>query len=80
MRSRFTAFAMRNENYLLATWDTVTRPQTINFSKDETIWQRLEIVDTKKGGTNDRKGIVEFKAYYQLNEKNYVMKEISRFR
>ncbi len=80
MRSRFTAFAMRNEDYLLATWDKTKRPQTINFSKDETIWQRLEIVDTKKGGINDRKGIVEFRAYYRLNENDYVMKEISRFK
>jgi len=80
MRSRFTAFAMRNEHYLLATWDTTKRPQTINFSKDETIWQRLEIVNTKKGGINDSKGIVEFRAYYQLNNNDYVMKEISRFR
>ena len=80
MRSRFTAFAMRDERYLLDTWDATKRPPAIDFSKNEMIWQHLEIVSKKKGEINDNKGIVEFKAYYRLNEVDYVMKEISRFR
>ena len=80
MRSRFTAYAMHNVEYLLASWDKSKRPDTIDFSKDNSTWTRLEIVSTKKGSEKDSKGIVEFKAYYLLNDEEYVMHEISRFK
>lgn len=80
MRARFTAFASKNEAYLLDTWDATTRPSIVDFSKDSTDWIRLEIVNTKKGGIKDSKGVVEFKAYYRLNGEQRVMREISRFR
>lgn len=80
MRSRFTAFAMHNESYLLKTWDISKRPAEIDFSKNAAEWQRLEIVNTKKGGVKDSKGIVEFKAFYVLDGEEYVMNELSRFR
>jgi SEC-C motif-containing protein len=50
------------------------------FSKDTTQWLRLEIISVKKGGLNDEKGIVEFKAYYLLDGEELVMNEISRFK
>ncbi len=31
MRSRFTAFTLQNADYLLATWHTSTRPESISF-------------------------------------------------
>ncbi|MGR9099494.1 MAG: YchJ family protein [Gammaproteobacteria bacterium] len=80
MRSRFTAFARRDENYLLETWAAETRPKEIDFSKDNSRWTKLEIVSTKKGLAGDSKGVVEFKAYYTLNGEDYVMNEISRFK
>ncbi len=80
MRSRFTAYAMRNVEYLLSSWDKTKRPDTIDFSKDNSTWTRLEIVSTKKGTEKDSKGIVEFKAYYLLEDEEYVMHEISRFK
>lgn len=80
MRSRFTAYAMHNGDYLQATWDASKRPEQIDFSKDTAEWQGLEIVSVKKGGVNDEKGIVEFKAYYLLNGEESVMNEISRFK
>ena len=80
MRSRFTAYAMHNGDYLKATWDSKKCPESIDFSKDEAEWQCLEIVDTKKGGIKDSKGIVEFKAYYLINGEEMVMNEISRFK
>ena len=79
MRSRFTAYANQNVVYLLETWDTGKRPETIDFSKEEAVWTGLSIVKTKKGGKKDSKGIVEFKAYYTLDGEPHVMKEISRF-
>lgn len=80
MRSRFTAYAMHNGNYLQATWDVSKCPEQIDFSKDTAEWQRLEIVNLKKGSMNDDKGVVEFKAYYLLDGEEYVMNEISRFK
>ncbi len=80
MRSRFTAYAMRNDDYLLSTWDNSKRPKDINFEQEAAEWVNLEIVNLKKGGEKDQKGIVEFKAYYRLEGEDYVMNEISRFK
>ncbi|WP_255187288.1 YchJ family protein [Methylomonas rapida] len=79
MRSRFTAYALRNVDYLLASWDTSKRPASIDFSKETAAWQTLQIIDCKKGGAKDSKGIVEFKAYYSQDGESYFMHEISRF-
>lgn len=79
MRSRFTAYAMQNSSYLLETWVESKRPKEINFSKEKSEWTKLEIIKTKKGEKKDSKGVVEFKAYYTLDNEGHVMKEISRF-
>lgn len=80
MRSRFTAYAQHNEDYLLATWDQSKRPDSIDFSKEDNVeWTHLEIIGRKKGGEQDSKGIVEFKAYYLMDGEEYAMHEISRF-
>ncbi len=80
MRSRFTAFALRDEAYLLATWTGAKRPRHIDFSKVNVVWTRLEIVSTKKGGVKDTKGQIQFKAYYEQKGAEYAMNELSRFR
>lgn len=80
MRSRFTAYVMRNADYLLATWDKSTRPADIDFSKDTVEWYQLEIINKKKGGIKDTKGLVDFKAYYRHDGQEHVMSELSRFR
>jgi SEC-C motif domain protein len=79
MRSRFSAYAMRNAEYLLATWDVTTRPKEIDFSKETVEWLRLVIEMIKKGGIKDSKGLVEFKAFYRLDDEEHVMSELSRF-
>lgn len=79
MRSRFTAYAMHNGDYLLQTWDTSTCPAEIDFPNDSGEWTQLEIVMLKKGATKDHKGIVEFKAFFTVNGEQRVMNEISRF-
>jgi SEC-C motif domain protein len=80
MRSRFTAFARHNAAYILETWDPSKRPTKVDFPENAVEWKRLEILNKKKGGNKDAKGIVEFKAYYLLNGEEYVVNEISRFR
>lgn len=79
MRSRFTAYASKNELYLLESWLPSKRPESIDFSKEEAIWTHMEVIKLKKGSKKDNKGIVEFKAYYTLEDEAYVMNEISRF-
>ena len=79
MRSRFTAYAMHNDAYLLSTWDLASRPTAVDFSKDTGEWTRLEIVMLKKGMAKDHKGIVEFKAHFTVDGEQRVMNEISRF-
>ncbi len=79
MRSRYTAYAMRNAAYLQETWDAIRRPETIDFSREKIDWLRLEITDTKKGGIKDSKGVVAFKAFYMQDGEEHVMNEISRF-
>ncbi|MDD2759461.1 MAG: YchJ family protein [Methylomonas sp.] len=79
MRSRFSAYARRDVDYLLTSWDAGKRPANIDFSRETAVWQKLQIVDCKKGSTKDNKGIVEFKAFYNLDGEDYFMHEISRF-
>ncbi len=79
MRSRFTAYALGNDDYILATWEAKVQPEKTDFSAENLNWQRLEIIDTQKGGVNDSKGIVEFKAFYLNNGEAYRLHEVSRF-
>lgn len=79
IRSRFTAYALDDTAYILATWDAQVPPEKIDFSAEKLNWQRLEIIDTKKGGAKDTKGVVEFKAYYAKHDEEHVLHEISRF-
>lgn len=79
MRSRYTAYALRNGAYLQATWEAAKRPKTIDFSRENVDWLRLEVTETKKGGISDNKGVVGFKAFYNQDGEAYVLKETSRF-
>ena len=63
MRSRFTAFALHDAPYLLASWHPHTRPAELTL--DETLrWYRLDILGSS-GGPFDAAGTVEFAAYYR---------------
>jgi SEC-C motif-containing protein len=79
MRSRYSAYVLKNSDYLLATWHKTTRPKSLDFSQENVNWQKLEILHTKKGGVKDEKGRVEFKAFYSENGKTHFMHEMSRF-
>ncbi|MCW8831618.1 MAG: YchJ family metal-binding protein [Gammaproteobacteria bacterium] len=78
MRSRYSAYAEENENYLKNTWHAETRPETIEFVP--TIkWTRLRIKNTDKGGVNDEQGTIEFIATYKTNGRAFQLHEVSRF-
>ncbi|WP_394163597.1 YchJ family protein [Galactobacter valiniphilus] len=64
MRSRYTAFAVLDAAYLLATWHASTRPAELELDPGM-VWKRLLIQDTVAGGVADVSGVVEFTAVYQ---------------
>jgi len=64
MRSRFSAFALGLDGYLLSSWHPSTRPATVELDGG-TVWRKLQIVDTVAGGPDDETGIVEFRASYR---------------
>ncbi len=61
MRSRFSAFALGLDVYLLASWHLATRPATLKLDP-ATVWRKLQIVDTVDGGPSADIGVVEFRA------------------
>lgn len=78
MRSRFTAFAVGDGDYLLATWHPSTRPAELEL--DPALrWYRLDVVRRERGGPLDRDGIVEFAAHYRHDGERGELHEVSRF-
>lgn len=78
MRSRFSAFALGDQRYLMASWHPRTRPKTLDLD-DDIRWRRLQIVDTDAGGETDADGVVEFRAQYERGGKRHILHERSRF-
>ena len=78
MRSRYTAFAVGDVDYLRTTWHPDTRPHDLDLD-DETQWIALQIVATERGGPFDREGSVEFRASYRSADERGVLHERSRF-
>jgi SEC-C motif-containing protein len=79
MRSRYSAYAMENEPYLLATWHPDTRPEEKLFQESPAPqWVNLKI---KKSAINEDKvsGEVEFVATFKINGKAHRIHEISQF-
>lgn len=79
MRSRFSAFAVGDAAYLLATWHPRRRPAA--FELDPAIrWTRLDILNTTGGGMLDTQGTVEFRAYFRSGSAGAGSQhEVSRF-
>jgi len=83
MRSRYTAFALKNFDYLLATHDPKTKADfdlKSNQSWANSVeFTKLEII---KSTADQNKGTVEFKAYYTeiQSKKNFIHHELSQFR
>ena len=75
MRSRFSAFALQQEAYLLSSWHPTTRPTDIQLDS-ETQWQRLELISADN---DQQQGQVHFKAYYQEQDQWHLLEETSKF-
>lgn len=65
MRSRYSAYVLGHEDYLLNTWHPNTRPATLNMSDNvNTKWLGLTILRSEN--TSDTQAIVEFVARYKI--------------
>jgi len=76
MRSRYSAYVLKNEDYLLKSWHTSTRPDSLDLKDDSTQWMKLKIISASENQ-------VTFVAYFTQdtlnNEKIYALTEISNF-
>ena len=73
MRSRYCAYALGHEKYLLDSWHHSTRPQSVQLDASLK-WLRLKIIDSESLADE-----VEFIATYKLNGKAHKLREKSRF-
>jgi SEC-C motif-containing protein len=77
MRSRYCAFVLGLEDYLLATWHRSTRPAALNLaSAPQPKWLGLEI---KAQTSRDDAATVEFVARCRIGGRAQRLHEISRF-
>ncbi|MET7935782.1 YchJ family protein [Streptomyces sp. NPDC005322] len=78
MRSRYSAFAVRDEAYLLRSWHPTTRPPRVGLDPGLR-WVGLEILGSKDGSAFHRTGTVEFRARYVEGGRTGELHENSRF-
>ncbi|MCC7300830.1 MAG: hypothetical protein IT583_07100 [Verrucomicrobia bacterium] len=68
MRSRYTAYVLKNVDYLVNT--TLPASREPNLADDirswinQVIWQKLHVLSTTAGGRSDNEGTVEFIAEF----------------
>jgi len=79
MRSRYCAYVLGDEPYLLETWHPRTRPPHLQLIHAPVKWLGLSIVRIEKGGPVDEEGVVEFIARCKPAGRAERLHEASRF-
>lgn len=79
MRSRYTAYVLRNDKYLLKTWYSDQRPEPGEHNPG-LHWEGLDILNTEAGGAEDKEGVVEFVARYRVDGRYEQLHERSYFK
>ena len=78
MRSRYTAYTMVHEAYLLATWHPDTRPASLGLNDEpRPKWLGLQVKCHHQ--TDETHAEVEFVARYKIGGRAFRLHEISRF-
>jgi SEC-C motif-containing protein len=78
MRSRYSAYALDDTDYVLRSWHPDTRPPGI--ATDPALrWTGLDVLSAEAGGLFDSEGAVEFVAHYSESGRPGEMRERSRF-
>lgn len=78
MRSRYSAYALKDFGYVAKTWHSTTKPNTAFDSDTDTKWVRLKI-NKAWDSKQPNEAFVEFTAKYKVNGKAEKMHEVSRF-
>ena len=90
MRSRYTAFTLRDEPYLRATWHASTCPPDALFAEEEKVqWLGLEVksalrlrqrkAESAEHAEVTNRDTVEFVARYKVGGRAHRLHEVSRF-
>jgi SEC-C motif-containing protein len=78
MRSRYTAYTLRLEPYLLATWHPSTRPATLDLNAEpQPKWLGLQVKRHRQ--SDDSHAEVEFVARHKISGRAWRLHETSRF-
>ena len=78
MRSRYSAYATQNKEYLLATWHPATCPNSLEL-EDRQRWIGLKVLNMHTKGADSTSGEVEFVARYKIDGRGYRLHETSHF-
>lgn len=78
MRSRYSAFAVRDGAYLMRSWHPDTRPRSLDLDADMR-WHGLDILATTEGSAFHTTGTVTFRARYTHRGEPGDLHEQSRF-
>ena len=78
MRSRYTAYVLNDEAYLLRSWHPRTRPTSVTFDSKQR-WLGLKVRSVRGGGVDDETGEVSFVARYKIDGKGHRLEETSQF-
>lgn len=65
MRSRYSAYAMKKVDYIVHTALVLDNKTAIEEWMERVKFVKLEIVRTQRGKALDKKGVVEFKAWFE---------------
>ncbi|MEQ1583867.1 MAG: YchJ family metal-binding protein [Candidatus Nitrotoga sp.] len=80
MRSRYVAYTLECEDYILATWHPSTRPAPQDAAdKVKTKWLGLEVKRHEYNLQEPDRAVVEFVARYKIGGRAYRLHEVSRF-
>lgn len=78
MRSRYTAYTLGREDYLLTTWHHSTRPASLELANEpHRKWLGLEV--RRHEQLEPDHAVVEFVARYKVGGRAHRLHEISRF-
>ena len=77
MRSRYTAYVLKLEDYLLNTWHPRTRPPELELAASPRRWLGLKVL--RHEPVTDGTALVEFIARYKAGGLAHELRETSRF-
>ena len=77
MRSRYTAYVLADDSYLLATWHPHPRPASLGLDEPQPHWLGLRVKSSQD--LDDNHARVQFVARYKIGGRAFRLEEMSRF-